>query len=187
LICALAAAVSVGRASCPVRVAPRAGESASDRPSVPLAETLAPPATTNQTARVFHHIPRESQRFSPCQKSNPVWWFKNADDPVPPPDYRKDKCCRRFMWYMRNPFHNLDHYVIGIGDKPFTRVGRFPDKNANPNGGWNWAVCKHKCLRLPFVDYQRGGFEFYCGWRNGGNFGMKLNFAQKRATKPANG
>lgn len=82
---------------------------------------------------------------------------------------------------MRNPFHNFDHYVIGVGDKSFTRVGRFPDQNAKPNGGWNWAVCKYKCLRLPFVDYQRGRFEFYIGWRNGGNFGMKLNFAQKRA------
>jgi hypothetical protein len=146
----------------------------------------ASPATTNQ-ARVFHHIPRESQKFSPCQKSNPVWWFKNADDPVPSPWYRKDKCCRKFMWYMRNPFHNFNHYVIGIGDKHFTRVGRFPDRQANPNGGWNLAVCKYKCLRLPFVDYQRGRFEFYCGWRNGGNFGMKLNFAQKRAATPTKG
>jgi hypothetical protein len=118
---------------------------------------------------------------------NPVWWFGNADDPVPPPDYRKGKCCRKFMWYMRNPFHNFNHYIIGIGDKPFTRVGRFPDKVANPNGGWNWAVCKYKYLRLPFVDYQRGRFEFYCGWRNGGNFGMKLNFAQKRAATPMKG
>jgi hypothetical protein len=138
---------------------------------------LPSPASTNKPV-VFHHIPH--QKFSPCLKRNPIWWFKNADDPVPPPWYRKGKCCRKFMWYMRNPFHNFDHYVIGIGDKPFRRVGRFPDKNAKPNGGWNWAVCKYKCLRLPFVDYQRGRFEFYLGWRNGGNLGMKLNFAQKR-------
>ncbi len=91
------------------------------------------------------------------------------------------------MWYMRNPFHNFDHYVIGIADRPFTRVGRFPDQVANPNGGWNWAVCRYRNLRLPFVDCHRGGFEFYFGWRNGGNFGVKLNFAQKRATKPAKG
>lgn len=165
--------MSVGRAS------PRAGESARDSSSDRFAGTLAPPASTNA---VFHHIPR--QKFISCTKSNPVWWFKNADDPVPPSEYRKNKCCRKFMWYMRNPFHNFNHYVIGICDKPFTRVGRFPDKVANPNGGWNWAVCKYKCLRLPFVDYHRGRFEFYCGWRNGGNFGMKLNFAQKRAAKP---
>lgn len=88
------------------------------------------------------------------------------------------------MWYVRNPYHNFDHYVIGIGDKSFTRVGRFPAQVANPNGGWNWAVCRYRNLRLPFVDYQRGGFEFYLGWRNGGNFGIKLNFAQKRLAAP---
>ncbi|HEY6226544.1 MAG TPA: hypothetical protein VI282_05410 [Verrucomicrobiae bacterium] len=112
---------------------------------------------------------------------NPVWWFENADDPVPPTWYRKGKRCRKFMWSMRNPLHNFDHYVIGIGDKHFTRVGRSPDRVANPNGGWNWAVCRYRNLRLPFVDYQRGRFEFYVGWRNGGNFGAKLNFAQKRS------
>jgi hypothetical protein len=69
---------------------------------------------------------------------------------------------------------------MGIGDKPFTRVGRFPERVANPNGGWNWAVCRYRKLRLPFVDYHRRNFEFYFGWRNGGNFGMKLNFGQKR-------
>jgi len=185
VLCVLITAVSVGRAS------PRDA----DNPAAPSTnrlavlpgrgETLAPPVLTNQPPRVFHHFPH--QKFSPCLKRNPIWWFKNADDPVPPPWYRKGKCCRKFMWYMRNPFHNFDHYVIGVGDKPFTRVGRFPDKNAKPNGGWNWAVCKYKCLRLPFVDYQRGGFEFYMGWRNGGNFGMKLNFAQKRAATPMKG
>jgi hypothetical protein len=154
----------------------------SDEPLIP---TLAAPASTNKAPAIFHHIPR--QKFPSCKKSNPIWWFKNADDPAPPPGYRNGKCCRKFMWYMRNPFHNFDHYIIGIGDKPFTRVGRFPEQVANPNGGWNWAVCKYKCLRLPFVDYQRGRFEFYCGWRNGGNFGMKLNFGQKRAATPTKG
>ena len=72
---------------------------------------------------------------------------------------------------------------MGIEDKPHTRVGRYPAKVANPNGGWNWAVCQYKRLRLPFVDYKRGRFEFYFGWRNGGNFGMKLNFRQGKAKK----
>jgi len=88
---------------------------------------------------------------------------------------------------MRNPFHNFTHFVIGIGDKHYTRVGRYPDKNENPKGGWNWAVCRYRFWRLPFIDYRRGGFEFYVGWRNGGNFGMKLNFAQNRAATPKKG
>jgi hypothetical protein len=141
--------------------------------------------TTNQTSAVFHHIPEQLHRFSTWKKLNPIWWFKNADDPMPPPSYREGKCCRRFTWYVRNPFHNFDHYVIGIADKPFTRVGRFPDQVANPNGGWNWAVCRYRNLRLPFVDYHRGRFEFYFGWRNGGNFGVKLNLIQKHAARPA--
>jgi hypothetical protein len=144
-------------------------------------------AVTNQTSLVFYHRPAQPHRFSAWKKVNPIWWFKNADDPVPPPSYRNGKCCRKFAWYVRNPFHNFDHYVIGIADKPFTRVGRFPDRVANPNGGWNWAVCRYRNLRLPFVDYHCGRFEFYFGWRNGGNFGVKLNFAQNRAAKPAKG
>ena len=81
---------------------------------------------------------------------------------------------------MRNPFHNFDFYVTGIADKSSTRIGPFPRQLANPNGGWNWAVCRYKWVRLPFVDYQRGRFEFYCGWRTAGNFGFKLNYQRKK-------
>ena len=69
---------------------------------------------------------------------------------------------------------------MGIADKRFTRKGRFPAEISNPNGGWNWAVCHYKVLRLPFVDYRRGGFEFYWGWRERGNLGLKLNFAAEK-------
>ena len=87
------------------------------------------------------------------------------------------------MWHLRNPCHNFTFYVMGIQDKPHTRVGRFPHKTSNPNGGWNWAVCQYKRLRLPFIDYKRRRFEFYFGWRTGGNFGIKLNFAQGKPRK----
>ena len=84
------------------------------------------------------------------------------------------------MWHMRNPFHNFDFYVAGIVEKPFTRVGRFADRISNPNDGWNWAVCRYKRLRLPFIDYKRGGFEFYFGWRTVGAFGIKFNFTKPK-------
>ena len=74
-----------------------------------------------------------------------------------------------------NPFRNRS-FVIGIADKPFSQTGRFPGEIATPNGGWNWGVCRYKRLRLPFIAYSRGRFQFYCGWRKGGNFGMKFNF-----------
>ena len=58
-------------------------------------------------------------------------------------------------------------------DKPFMRVGRFPAEVGNPNGGWNWAVCRYKRLRLPFIDFKRGRFEFYGGWRESGASNIK--------------
>ena len=135
---------------------------------------------TKQADKMFLHFPKEYQQFSFWQKCNPFWWCGNADDPVPPENYRAGKCCRQFTWRLRNPCHNFTFYVMGIEDKPHIRVGRYASKTTNPNGGWNWAVCKYRRLRLPFVDYRRGRFEFYFGWRNGGNFGVKLNFNQAK-------
>jgi hypothetical protein len=48
-------------------------------------------------------------------------------------------------------------------------------------------VCEYKCLRLPFVSYWRGYFNFYCGWRNRGQFGFEFKFSkpkEKRAKEP---
>ena len=130
------------------------------------------------------HYPHQSQHFRTVQKLNPVWWLGNADDPLAPDWYRPGKRCRNLMWHLRNPCHNFDFYVVGIVDKPFSRVGRFPDHVSNPNRGWNWAVCRYKCLRLPFIDYKRTRFEFYCGWRANGAFGVKLNFAKQEELPP---
>ena len=88
------------------------------------------------------------------------------------------------MWHLRNPCHNFDFYAIGIVDKPFTRVGRFPAHISNPNNGWNWAVCRYRRLRLPFIDYKRNRFEFYFGWRANGAFGLKFNFAKPKEPSP---
>jgi hypothetical protein len=109
-------------------------------------------------------------------KWNPAWWFGNIDSPTPPDKYRPEDKCRTTRWYWRNSLHNFTHYVIGIRDKSFVRVGKFPDKVFAPKGGWNWAVCKYKWLRLPFISYRKADFKFYCGWRERGNFGFKLNF-----------
>ena len=65
---------------------------------------------------------------------------------------------------------------MGIADKEFIRGGRHPKEVFNPNGGWNWAACRYKCVWLPFISYQRGRFKFYIGWRERGNFGIKLTF-----------
>jgi len=128
--------------------------------------------------------PTHAPRFRISQKANPAWWFGNADEPVAPDWYRPGDCRRNARWHVRNPCHNLTFYVIGIADKEYIRVGRHPTHVFNPYEGWNWAVCRYKWLRLPFLSYHRGGFQFYCGWRNAGDLGMKLNFVKKKKAPP---
>jgi hypothetical protein len=117
------------------------------------------------------------------QKWNPIWWFGNVDTPVPPDWYRPHDPHRKGKWYCRNSLHNFTFYVIGIADKKFERVGRWPSHVFNPEDGWNWAVCKYKCLRLPFISYQKSRFKFYLGWRERGNFGAKLNLGLPRTNE----
>lgn len=107
-------------------------------------------------------------------KWKPRFWFGNVDDPVPPSDYRPKDKHRLGRWHLRNPGHNLDFYVIGIADKTFRRCGRYPDQVFRPGNGWNWAVCKYKWVRLPFLSYQHRNLKFYFGWRERGNFGIEL-------------
>lgn len=121
-----------------------------------------------------------SPKISLGEKINPVWWFGNADDPVPPEWFHPHSKFRGLLWRLRNPFHNFNCYVIGIADKTFVRSGRYPEKIANPHGGWNFAVSKYKCWRLPFLSYHKGKFDFYIGWRNHGNFGIKVNHNPRR-------
>jgi hypothetical protein len=111
-------------------------------------------------------------------KLNPIWWLGNVDEPDAPYWYRPNGSCREFMWFLRNPFENFSNYVIGVADKETVRSGVHPIVNGNPNGGWNFAVTRRRIVYLPFIDYKRGRFEFYFGWRARGNFGIKLNFWQ---------
>ncbi len=142
------------------------------------------------TTRMVEHKPKwlvESQRpvnplpvpnqygpFKSYQKLNPIWWWGNADDPEPPDWYRPGESGRRWKWYARNPLHNFTFYVIGIGDKEFTRRGTYPGMVFNPDGGWNSTWSHAEFLPLPFWSYRRGEFQFYFGWRERGNFGIKF-------------
>jgi len=118
-------------------------------------------------------------------KLNPIWWFGNCDEPRAPAWYRPGKRFRNFTWYLRNPFEDFSNYVIGISDKQSVRSGRYPTRISNPHCGWNFAV-SHRCIvYLPFWDYKHGRFEFYFGWRERGNFGIKLNFRQAPPNPPS--
>jgi hypothetical protein len=114
--------------------------------------------------------------------SNPLAWlgwafFGNEDDPLWGdaafnPE-QKDTLWWRAKWWFRNPAHNLTFYVIGVAHREITRSGKYPNDVFNPEGGWNWAVTSYKWARLPFVSYA-GRVKFYAGWRERGNFGLKL-------------
>jgi len=114
------------------------------------------------------------------QKLNPIWWFKNSDDPIPPKWYRPDDKHRKLKWSFRNPLHNFHFYVVGVADKKFSRSGKFPALNSDPRGGWDFEVSRYKFICLPFVSYHRPKFDFYFGWRNRGNFGIKININPKK-------
>ena len=120
-------------------------------------------------------------------KVNPVWWFGNIDDPAPPAWYRPDSHHRDFLWHLRNPFHNFDHYVIGIADKKFRRTSLESESGPNLQKHWDLAVARRKLAVLPFIGYHRDRFNFYFGWRERGNFGIKLNFSKPpKSIHPSN-
>lgn len=113
------------------------------------------------------------------QKWNPVWWFGNADDPVPPDWYRPGQGMRGALWQLRNPLHNFTFYVIGVHDKDFVRLGKQPGKVFPEGYGWNYAVIERGFLRLPFVAYQGRHVRWYALWREKGNFGLKFHRHQQ--------
>ncbi len=117
-------------------------------------------------------------------KVNPAWWFGNIDDPAPPVWYRPDSHHRDFLWHLRNPFHNFDHYVIGIADKKFKRTSRISEGASESHSYWDFAVARRKLAVLPFLSYHRARFNFYFGWRERGNFGIKLNFPKPPKESP---
>lgn len=86
-------------------------------------------------------------------KLNPIYWFKNSDDPIPPKDkwVNKPNWLRYLLWYFRNPLHNFNFYVIGLADKEFKRYGIAPKDVFNPNSRWNFCFIIHKCQDLIFL------------------------------------
>lgn len=134
--------------------------------------------THQPTPKVVRNQPK--QRPTAVQKMNPVFWLGNLDDPQPPAWYAQDDAARGRKWQRRNGLHNFTFYVIGIADREFSQTGRFPGTVFNPHGGWNWTVCRYHWLRLPLISYKGQRVVFYVGWRERGNFGVKLNFRSGR-------
>ncbi len=139
------------------------------------------PCTLNEEGKHYWHgiaiSPKDGEpNVSLVDHINPVWWLGNSRNPQAPEWYMPDNPLRNTAWYIRNPFDNFTRYVIGFADKETVRYGVHPESLSNPHGGWNFSITKYKCLYLPFIDYRKGTFEFYFGWRKYGDFGIKLNF-----------
>jgi hypothetical protein len=147
----------------------------------PMARTNAPQHVSWRTIEIKPRLNAPKIQF--YNKLNPIWWLKNSDDPKPPAWYRPEDKHRRMKWSFRNPLHNFHFYVIGVADKKFHRSGRFPDKNSDPRGGWDFEAARYKFIWLPFISYHKPTFDFYFGWRNRGNFGIKININPKKGPK----
>lgn len=89
----------------------------------------------------------------------------------------RDKSLRvAFLWWKRNPFHNLTWHVIGVVGWPFKRYGKYPKDVFSPISGWNYAVIIFLgFIPLPFISYWSVNLgKFYIGWRERGAFGITL-------------
>ena len=149
----------------------------------PAGTNTAPPRVTWHTIQLK---PREDSHLSRIHfydKLNPVWWLKNRDEPTPPAWYKPNDKHRKLKWSFRNPMHNFNSYIIGVADKKFARSGRFPERNSDPRGGWDFETTRYKFIWLPYLSYHRPKFEFYFGWRDHGNFGIKININPDRGGK----
>ena len=114
-------------------------------------------------------------------KLNPLFWIGNQDSGSCGEKTDKEwfaKNCNnicnlkcKIKWFIRNPFHNFTFYVIGFADKKV--ISKCSSKDLVFTNGWNF------CLRnkyFPFISYQNKKIKFYIGWRERGNFGIKLTF-----------
>jgi hypothetical protein len=83
-------------------------------------------------------------------------------------------------WWFRNPLHNLFFHVLNV-PKPFTSYGDYPTDVFSPVGGWNrvWRIGWNG-KEYKFISYI-GAIKFYIGWRERGNFGIKLTLNRRTA------
>jgi len=101
------------------------------------------------------------------KKINPLWWFGNYNDPVTSPAHAEfhpgmPLLVRRFLWFCRNPMHNLFAFVIGFDDRPeIVNAGKLWPKDGQRIN-----------IVLPLFSFRTSHREGYIGWRNGTNFGI---------------
>lgn len=123
-------------------------------------------------------------------KLNPISaLFGNADDGLwGDAKWRASRGGRRtlweaWVWWTRNPAHNLTWYVIGVADRDRIVCGRHGDAFHPPGGGplicWTRVTVMGLPVCLPFVSYLSVHVKAYAGWRPSGAFGLKLNISAR--------
>ena len=106
------------------------------------------------------------------EKLNPCWWLGNDDEPEPPGWYRPNGRGREWLWLARNPAHNFLRYVVGVADRDFAYVARFPGRVFAPEPyHWQWGRVELAWIRWPFVALVVGRFQFNLGWDYQGALG----------------
>jgi hypothetical protein len=89
-----------------------------------MADTPASEQSLTNASSHWHTVSIEPGPDHPTirtrDKFNPLWWFKNADDPLTPESYRPKDKHRQLKWRLRNPLHNFTFYVVGVADKRFS-------------------------------------------------------------------
>lgn len=108
----------------------------------------------------------------------------NWNEPLPYPEKRAIQASESWMpdsvwWNLRNPFHNFNHYWIGI-----TPLGNRYEWLEPSDNGWvresDAVVGEHYHIsywtrgriKLPIFKWKNYGWEFYVGWMDRGNFGI---------------
>lgn len=72
-------------------------------------------------------------------------------------------------WWVRNPMHNLTHYVLGFKGHSYGYSGFDTDK---PGVGFGWTY-KDNGTKWPLLTLNIWNRLGYIGWRPSGAFGLK--------------
>lgn len=130
-------------------------------------------------------IPRHSQQIRLIDLPHRITWmlFGNDDDGIFGEGrralYKTDKPISTFLalqWAARNPLHNFTHYVIGQAYMKNEKIA-FVENERHFFGLHGYK---------PFLHCKIFRTEFYVGWRERGNFGLKF-IPYKRYNKTITG
>lgn len=143
----------------------------------PAEECLKGPLSDREKIALTHPlysiIPRHSAQIRIVDIPHRITWmlFGNDDDGIFGEGkralYKIEKPISgslALMWGIRNPLHNFTHYVIG------TAYTTNKKQALIDNDGCFMGLHGYK----PFLRLKSSKSEFYIGWRERGNFGLKL-------------